>query len=469
MKKEFTISDFRFTIYKNIVQKKNIILFLFFFSFSVSVFAETEEEIEKVAEIEKHTKGLSLVALPLLSFDTDLGVEFGAFANLYHFGDGSRFPQYDHFFAIEYSRNTKGGQKFASTFDSDRLIKNIRTNLDIMYSEDLLAFFFGFNGYNAVFSPEMEQMNRAFYRYQNKTFRIKPDFQGHFGDSPFGWIAGVSFMHVNPGSVDVARINSDKTNSINNLPDDPNMYLFNKYVKWGIISPEETEKRWLNYVKIGAKYDTRDFMLNPFKGIFTEVMLQGAPAVLGNYFPHAKFAVIHRQYVPIVQDGKLNFAYRVFYQTTVGNSKVPFYAQPLLMSSFETSSMTQGLGGARTLRGVMKNRVVGDGFVMVNAEFRLKIFQFALQNQFFDIYINPFVDAGYITKEIDISKPLSQLSEEDRTTFFREGKQGIHASAGLGFKLILNHNFVMSVETGKPFDKRDGDIFRVYLNTSYTF
>ena len=444
-------------------------LFFLFFSFSIPLLAETEEEPEEVVEIiEKGKKGLSLVAVPIISFDTDLGIEFGAFGRLFHFGNGSRYPQYDHFWALEYSRYTKGGQQFRFAYDSDRLIKNIHINLDVVYSEDLLAFFFGFNGYNAVFSREMEQMNRAFYRYQNKSFRIKPDFQGHFGDSPFGWIAGVSFMHVNPGSVDFARINRDKTNSMHNLPDDPNMYLFNKYVNWGIISPEETEKKWLNYVKIGAKYDTRDFALNPFRGIFTEVMLQGAPSFLFNYFPHAKFAIIHRQYVPVV-DKRMNFVYRVFYQTTVGNSKVPFYAQPLLMSSSETSSMLQGLGGARTLRGVMKNRVVGDGFLMVNAEFRLKIFQFALQNQFFDIYINPFVDAGYITKEIDISKQLSQLSEEDRKTFFREGKQGIHASAGLGFKLILNHNFVMSVEAGKPFDKRDGDIFRIYLNTSYTF
>jgi len=442
-------------------------LLCLFFSFFTSVFAETKEKTEQETE-EGKTKGLSLIAVPMLSFDTDLGIQFGAFGHLFNYGDGSRYPKYDYSVSLEYSRYTKGGQQFRLSFDSDRLIKNIQTNLDVVYLEDLLAYFFGYNGYNAVYIPEMEQMNRAFYRYQNKSFRIKPDFQGYFGDTRFGWIAGVSIMHVNPGSVDFARINRDKTNSLQNLPEDPDMYLFNKYVNWGIISSEETKKKWLNYLKIGVKYDTRDFALNPFRGMLTEVMLQGAPSFLFNDFPHAKFAVIHRQYVPVV-DKRMNFVYRVFYQTTVGNSKVPFYAQPLLMSSFETSTMTQGLGGARTLRGIMKNRVVGDGFLMVNAEFRLKLLQFHFHNQHFEFVTNPFIDAGYITKTVDISKQLSQLSEAERTTFFRDYKQAVHASAGLGFKMILNDNFVMSLEAGKPFDKRDGEIFRIYLNTSYSF
>ena len=464
-----TINNIRLNRTKKFVPSclRAFVLSCLFFSFFISAFAETKEKAEQETKDER--KRLSLIAMPLLSFDTDLGIQYGAFGHLFNYGDGSRYPQYDYSMLLEYSRYTKGGQQFRLSFDSDRLIKNIQTNLDVVYLEDLLAFFFGYNGYNAGYSPEMEQMNRAFYRYQNKSFRIKSDFQGYFEKTHFGWIAGVSIMHVNPGSVDFARINRDKTNSLQNLPDDPNMYLFNKYVNWDIISHEETKKKWLNYVKIGFKYDTRDFAPNPFKGMLTEVMLQGAPEFLFNDFPHAKFAVIHRQYVPVVNK-RMNFVYRVFYQTTVGNSKVPFYAQPLLMSSFETSTMTQGLGGVRTLRGVLKNRVVGDGFLMVNAEFRLKLFQFNLpNNQHVEFVTNPFIDAGYITKTVDISKQLSQLSEEEKSAFFRDYKQGIHVSAGLGLKMILNYNFVMSLEAGKPFDKRDGEIFRIYLNTSYTF
>ena len=144
------------------MKKKFIIPLLLLFS--LSLFSQNKTS-------EKRT-GLSFLAVPTLSFDSDLGLEYGAFARLLNYGDGSRFPMYDYALSLEYARQTKGGQKFRFTFDSDRLIKNIQTNLDIVYVEDLLAHFFGFNGYNAVFIPEMEQLNRAFYRYQNKTFRV---------------------------------------------------------------------------------------------------------------------------------------------------------------------------------------------------------------------------------------------------------------------------------------------------------
>jgi outer membrane protein assembly factor BamA len=446
------------------VQKKIILklscLFLFSLSFFTPTLAETNEKRDK--------KGLSFVVLPILSFDSDLGIQYGLLGNLYNFGDGTRYPKYDHSLYVEFSRYTKGSQLFQVSFISDRIIKNVDSRIDIMYLEDMLAYFYGYNGYNAVYNKENEKINRAFYQYQNKSFRIKPDFQGTFNGTHFGWGAGLNLIYVNPGSVDVSRINADKTNSVHNLPDDPNLYLYNKYVNWGIISSEETKKKWLNYFNLSIKYDTRDYSQNPFSGIFTEVVVEGAPGFLFNDFPHSKFAFIHRQYVPIIKK-RLNVAYRLFYQTTVGKSQVPFYAQPLIIGSFESNSVTQGLGGGRTLRGVLRNRVVGDGFVMANVEFRLKLFQLTLFKQYFDVYTNPFIDAGYITKEVDISEQLSKLSEEDRATYFRNEKQQIHASGGLGFKLIMNDNFVLSLEAGKPFDKRDGDEFRLYLNMDYAF
>src|SRR5690606_33321495 len=86
--------------------------------------------------------------------------------------------------------------------------------------------------------------------------------------------------------------------------------------------------------------------------------------------PHTKFALIHRQYLPIIQD--MVFAYRLTYQSTVGKSKVPYYAQPLLITSFLTAVENQGLGGKRSLRGVMRNRVVGDDIAFGNFELRYK-------------------------------------------------------------------------------------------------
>ena len=48
------------------------------------------------------------------------------------------------------------------------------------------------------------------------------------------------------------------------------------------------------------------------------------------------------------------------------------------------------------------------------------------------------------------------------------GYGGVHASAGMGVKLVMNHNFIISVEYGKPFDKRDGK-GGLNIGTNYIF
>ena len=59
--------------------KKLIILlvsiFIFFYGFS-------QEEVTK--------DGWNFGALPTITYDTDLGLQYGALVNLYHYGDGSR-------------------------------------------------------------------------------------------------------------------------------------------------------------------------------------------------------------------------------------------------------------------------------------------------------------------------------------------------------------------------------------------
>ena len=52
--------------------------------------------------------GWNFGALPTVTFDTDLGFQYGALVNLYNYGDGSRYPRYNHSLYFEVSRFTKG-------------------------------------------------------------------------------------------------------------------------------------------------------------------------------------------------------------------------------------------------------------------------------------------------------------------------------------------------------------------------
>ena len=63
-----------------------------------------------------------------------------------------------------------------------------------------------------------------------------------------------------------------------------------------------------------------------------------------------------------------------------------------------TGATNEGLGGSSTLRGVLKNRVIGDGFIYGNVELRWKPIYFKLFNQDCYLGLNAFYDFGMVTK-----------------------------------------------------------------------
>jgi len=53
-------------------------------------------------------KGWNFGALPTIAYDSDMGFMYGALAGIYNYGDGSRYPMYDHYFFLLASKYTKG-------------------------------------------------------------------------------------------------------------------------------------------------------------------------------------------------------------------------------------------------------------------------------------------------------------------------------------------------------------------------
>jgi len=281
----------------------------------------------------KVKKGFGFGALPAISYDSDLGFQYGALVNLYQYGDGSRYPKYDYSLYLEYSRYTKGTGINRFMYDSERLIPKVRTTVDVTYLTDQMMDFYGFNGYQSQYDVDLNKSTRHFYKNERNMFRIKADFQGNFGKSKLGWVAGYTFYNFAIDTVDIDKLG---------LAPVQGGTLFQRYVKNAVISADESDGGSINYLKLGLKYDTRDQRACPMKGIWTEAVIQTAPGFV-NEFPHTKFALIHRQYFTLMKD--MSLAYRIDYQTTIGNSFVPFYAQPLLITSFLTAASNQGMGG----------------------------------------------------------------------------------------------------------------------------
>lgn len=405
---------------------------------------------------QKVKKGFGFGALPAVSYDSDLGFQYGALVNLYLYGDGSKFPKYDHSLYMELSTYTKGRVIARMRYDSEFLIPKVRTTFDVTYVTDPISDFYGFNGYQSIYDPVLEKTNKYLYKNSQYMFRAKADFQGNFNHSKFGWVAGYSYYHFNNDTVNNKQLGLPYTGES----------LFQKYYKdWSLINSNEVHGGSINYLKIGLKYDSRDQLACPMKGIFTEAVIQSAPKFLNHDFPHTKLAVIHRQYFTLAKD--LAFAYRLDYQMSLGNDPVPYYAQPLLITSYLVAVTNQGLGGKSSVRGILRNRVIGDDVAFGNFEFRYKFLRFDLFKQNFYLGTNVFFDSGVILKPIDMN--LSAVSTIDKAKYFSNFEAGkFHSAAGIGLKVGWNENFVISAEFGKAFDKQDGNT-GFYIGLNYLF
>lgn len=401
--------------------------------------------------------GLGFGALPAVSFDSDLGFQYGGIVNLYHYGDGSTYPKYNHSLYFEWSRYTKGTGINRFMYDSDQLFPNIRTTFDLTYLTDQMMDFYGFNGYQTIYDTTWNAA-RYFYKNERNMFRAKADFQGDFGKSKFGWVAGYSFYHFSMKDVDIDRLGLDAIEGGS---------LFERYKQYGLISADEADGGAIHYLKAGVKYDSRDQRACPMSGIWTEAVVQAAPGFI-NQSPHAKFALIHRQYFTLMKD--LSFAFRLDYQQTIGSGHVPYYAQPLLITSFLTAAYNQGLGGKNSIRGVLRNRVVGDGVGFGNFEFRYKLVRFQIARQDFYIGANLFFDSGLIVKPIDLNFATNSLTSEEKEDLFLGEYEPFkfHSAAGMGLKIGWNENFVISADYGRAFNKQDGES-GFYIGLNYLF
>ena len=51
---------------------------------------------------------------------------------------------------------------------------------------------------------------------------------------------------------------------------------------------------------------------------------------------------------------------------------------------------------------------------------------------------------------------------------YKFDSEKIHQSIGTGIRFIINHNFIVALDYGKPLDKRDGN-YGFYLDLDYLY
>ena len=457
-------------------------LLLLFLIISVSLFAQ-DSLTSKKAKKEFRKTGWTILPFPIITFDTDLGVEFGLSATTVNFGDGKIYPKYYHMMSISGSIYTKGSATFLFSYDSDHLIKGIKTLFDVAYLPDMAYDFFGYNGYEAVYNEKwryddnQEYRSRLFYKQRRKMLRVRTTFLKRINESNFKILFGAEFYSVQSSSIDIDRLNRGKDEhkklpSIDSVPP-----LFDRYIHWGIINEDEKSGGVFSIVKAGIVYDTRDNEQVPMRGIWAEATLIGAPQFMSSMqASFLKLSLYWRHYIPIVKD-KLSFAYRLNYQGTIAGY-TPVYAQDFTFNSVSNGLYNEGLGGGKTVRGMVRNRTVGDAYVLGNFEFRWNVYEFVIFKQNIGFVLSGFFDTGRVIKNVSIEERINSLTDEEidykdvgdtKADYFNIGAEKLHNAAGAGIHIVVNHNITIAADFAKAFDPQDGTRMGVYIGSYFLF
>lgn len=432
-------------------------------------------------------KGYSFGPLPAVAFDADKGFQLGALLNIYDFGDGTVYPNTRQQWYFEASFFTKGSQLFVVSYDSKFLIPGIRFSTALAVTNDNAMDFYGFNGYQSFYDHEKVKAGKdgdsyiytPYYRTKRLAALFKADFIGNLWNNKLFWEAGYHLSHFKQDAINRTKINKGK-DDFEKFPDNKET-LFEQYRKWGIIPDDVADGGTNSTVRLGLLYDTRDKEAAPSKGIWAEAHVTLAPKFLGTTNPYSKYSATFRHYVPMIENDKLTFAYRLNYQGTFGDD-APYYVLPYITTMGQFYDR-DGMGGFRTIRGIMRNRVQGLDMASYNAELRWRFATFTMGNQNIALGLNCFSDGTMVTKEYDMSFGRT-ANDFKSVTEYEQALKGYndyralglesdkpHITMGAGFRFIMNQNFIVCLEYGKPvgkYGKQDGT-GAFYINTGYLF
>ncbi|MDA1104949.1 MAG: BamA/TamA family outer membrane protein [Gemmatimonadetes bacterium] len=351
--------------------------------------------------------GLEVGALPAINFDADEGFGYGALAELYQYGDGTLGP-YVWSARPTVFLTTEGRRDFTLFFDAPHVLpKGWRLDVFLGIEEQIATPYYGLG--NATVYDELRDLedgpNPFYYRFGRNRSSATFNVQRNIGDTNLRGLFGAGFVN----------------NDITSVPEEDGSTLFE--TQFG--SSDETE--WANFVRAGLVYDTRDRETGTRSGTWTEVLLQRVDEHFGADASYTRWTFTDRRYFGL--GSRLVFAHRYLLQgVTAGAPAYDLFSVP---TSFRSQ---EGLGGSKSVRGILKNRFVGRGMLIWNAELRLRAADFSLVGKQFHVILSAFVDQGRVW---------------DGDVKFDELLADLHRGFGGGVRFGMGENFVVAVDMGR--------------------
>lgn len=355
----------------------------------------------------KHDRRWEVAGIPALNFDADEGFGYGAILELYNYGDGAVEP-----YAFTIQPNllfTTGGRRDVSLFlDAPKLLPGgWRITATASREQQLATPYYGVGNQSVHDTAREAAPNNYYYRYGHVKRVLSADLQRKLPRLPIRVLGGA---RISTATLDAFPFDSGTTLLASELP-----------------ASGEPMHGWWNAVRAGLVYDTRDREVGPRRGTWSDVLVQRYLPALGSERDYTRWTVTDRRYYPLGR--AVVYAQRVLLQGASGD--VPVHDLATVQTSFKGQ---EGLGGAKTVRGLPRNRYQGKGLLLVNSELRWRAADFRLLRAPSHLVLTTFADAGRVWAG---NPRLGEVAT------------GVHVGYGAGARLGMGDSFLIAVDVGR--------------------
>ncbi|CAN5830590.1 hypothetical protein BH23GEM5_BH23GEM5_16050 [soil metagenome] len=359
------------------------------------------------------TSRWEFAGVPSLNYDADEGFGYGAAVELYRHAPGAK--PYKFTLQPNVFLTTGGRRDFTLFFDAPQLVPGWRMDAFVGSEQQIASPYYGV-GNDVPYDSLLEVGNPYFYRFGRTRRQVLGNAQRRVGETPVRLLVGAGAAHVN----------------VDAIPNDSGTTLLHQQLELaGMVAPGG----WSNAVRGGIIWDTRDREVGPRRGVWSDVIVQRFDELLGSDAEYTRVTATDRRYFPL--GGRVTYAQRLLLQNVWGDA--PFYDLFIVESSFKRQ---EGLGGAKTLRGLPKNRYVGKGMALANLEARWRAADFRAAGRPLHLVVSGFVDSGRVWEEGVV---LSELFSDHHVGF------GGGLRVGMGDNFVVALDLAHSREAGLPF------------------
>lgn len=380
--------------------------------------------------------------VPIAAYDPDNGFRYGATINIFRIkkeeSDSSWRPFHDNIFIRGY-HSTKGNFQGIMLLESNSLIPKSKCFIELSAARDGSFEFFGVNGFGSIYNPNATDtdhpdfLNEAYYKHSKELYKFRFDVQKELGAPNLRLLSGITLMR-------------------SFIDHEPNQ-LIHDYIENKIVFSDRSLPNHLQ-INTGLIAEKRNNQFYCTKGYWHEAIIIYSSNLNASSF--AKSVLTFRNYLPVRNERNILMSRISFQNTLFGN--IPYELSGIY---YDSRLSTDGIGGMFNLRGVPRNRMIANGFISLNTEFKRTFISRKIKRTEVLLEGSFFTDNYVITQKI-------HLPENSSISLYDSERWPHSSTIGLGGYIVLNRSGVISMNYSIPLvNNSHGG--RLYIGAGFMF